>query len=112
MLVRSSATRTARLALTPALTVPVPPPSSVMRARPASGRRRWRRARLVVEVGQRHSWQSTPDRLLDLAQAALFLWRDQRERRACRLGARRSADAVDVIVGHDWHVEVDDVPKR
>ena len=74
--------------------------------------RRRLRSRLVVEVRQRHARQPAADRLLDGAQAALFLRRHQRERRAGRFGARRAADAVDVVLGHQRHVEVDDVAER
>jgi len=74
--------------------------------------RRRLRTRLIVEVGQRHPRQPVADRLLDVAQVALFLGRHERERRTGGIGARGPADAVNVVIGHVRHVEVHDVPER
>ena len=43
------------------------------------------------------------------AEVRLLVGRDERERVARQLGARRAADAVDVVLGHVRDVEVHDV---
>ena len=60
----------------------------------------------VVEPVQRAPRQLAPNRLLNRAQIRLLLRRYQRERLARRLGARRAAHAVDVILRDVRHVEV------
>jgi hypothetical protein len=54
-----------------------------------------------------------PDRksgqLFDVAQVTAFLVAAQRDRYAGRAGARRSADAVNIVFGNVRQLEVDDV---
>ncbi len=46
------------------------------------------------------------------ARSPLFVRRDEGEGLAGQLGARGAADAVDVVLGHQRHVEVHDVAER
>src|SRR5262245_18203863 len=57
-----------------------------------------RRASFVVEVRDRHARQAAADRALDPAEISFLFGRHQRERRPRHLGARRPADAVDVVL--------------
>lgn len=50
-----------------------------------------------------------PGKLLDVAQVTAFLVAAQRDRYAGRTGARRSADAVNIVFGDIRQLEVDDV---
>ena len=70
------------------------------------------RPRLVVEVGQRDPRKRPADRPFDRAKIGFLLRRHERERVAGQLGASGAADAMDVVVGHGRHVEVDDVAER
>src|SRR4051812_1540939 len=74
-----------------------------------AGRRPYLGLRLacVVEVRNGDAGQALVDRPFDSADAALLFRRDQRKGSAGRLGTRRAADAVDVILRHHRHVEVD-----
>ena len=74
-----------------------------------SGSRGALQAGRVVEVGQLDARQPLADDLLDQVPLAFFLARDERERLAGGLGPTRAADAVDVVLGRDRHVEVHDV---
>src|SRR5512141_770862 len=67
------------------------------------------RARRVVEVGDGDAREALADRALDLAEVRLLVGRDERERVALQLGARRAAGAVDVVLGDVRNVEVHDV---
>ena len=64
-------------------------------ARAAAGRAADSAARAapvaVVEIGQRDARQPLVDRFLDIAQVRFLVRRDERERRAGQLGARRRA---------------------
>jgi hypothetical protein len=53
----------------------------------------------VVEPGHRDPRQPPADCAFDVPEAAFLFRRHERERRARRLGPRRPADAVDVVVG-------------
>ena len=66
----------------------------------------------VVEIGDRHTRQAPRDRPLDIAQVAFFFRRHEREGIAGRLGAAGAADAVDVILRNQRHVEIDDMAER
>ena len=50
-----------------------------------------------------------PGQLFDVAQVTAFLVAAQRDRYAGRTGARRSADAVNIVFGNVRQLEVDDV---
>ena len=65
----------------------------------------------VIEVRNGHARQTPPDDPLDVREAALFFWRDERERRPCRLRAAGAAYAMHVVVGVGRNVEVHDVPE-
>ena len=59
---------------------------------------------LDVKLSDRESGQ-----LFDVAQVTAFLLAAQRDRYAARTGARRSADAVNIVFGNIRQLEVDDV---
>ena len=59
------------------------------------------RPRRVVEPGNRDARQALADRALDLSKIRLLVGRDEREGVTRQLGARRAADAVDVVLGNE-----------
>src|SRR5450759_3386359 len=63
----------------------------------------------VIEIGQRDAWQSLPNGALDLTELAFLFSRDEGEGFTGHLGARGAADAMDVVIRRQRHVEVDDV---
>ena len=63
-----------------------------------------RRSQLDVKLADRQSGQ-----LFDVAQVTALLVAAQRDRYAGRTGARRSADAVNIVFGNVRQLEVDDV---
>jgi len=71
-----------------------------------------RRLLLIVEIRQRHAWQTLLNPTFDLAYGGLFFRRDERERGTGQLRTRRAPDAVNVILRGAGDVEVDDVPER
>src|SRR5512141_2337709 len=69
------------------------------------------RPRRVIELRHRDARQALADRALDLPEIRLLVGRDERERVALQLRARRAAHAVDVVLGDVRDVEVHDVRK-
>ena len=67
------------------------------------------RVRAVIEVRQHHARECRRDPLLDGAESLLLRRRHERDDLARRAGASRAAATVDVVVGRERHVEVDDV---
>ena len=65
----------------------------------------------VVEVGDRYAREALPHRALDAPQVLLLVRRDEGERVAGHLGARRASNAVDVILRHLGNVEVHHMPE-
>jgi len=71
-----------------------------------------RRPCRVIEVRHGDTRQPLRDRAFDRLQGALFFRRDEGERFAGRLGPSGAADAMDVVLGHEGHVEVHDMSER
>jgi len=63
----------------------------------------------VVEAVEDPACDPAPEHLLDAAQARFLVGRDEGQRVARRLCARRASDAVDVVLGALRQVEVDHV---
>jgi hypothetical protein len=66
----------------------------------------------VVEIRERDGGQFAADRAFDRRQLATFFRRDERKRLARGLRAPGASHAVNVIVRHERHVEVDHVTER
>src|SRR5262245_49053939 len=84
----------------------------MMTVRPPGTLLTGRRLRLIVEIRQRHAREPPADCPLDVAQRALLVWRDERERRSRPLGTTGSAHAMNVVIRGGGHVEVDHVAER
>src|SRR5665647_1813909 len=67
---------------------------------------------LVVEVREHDARQTLADRLFNGSEIVLLFRRHEGVRLAGELCPRRAAHAMDVVLGHPRHVEVDDVAER
>src|SRR5438128_8664101 len=88
------------------------PPAGAAPAPRPRGRPQWRRdvrVRAVIAVRQHHARECRRDPLLHGAESLLRRRRPERADLARRAGATRAAATVDVVVGRERHVEVDDV---
>src|SRR6266550_2969014 len=71
-----------------------------------------RGSRSVVEFRNGDSRKTSTNCTLDVAEISLLVGRNERERFSSRFGAASSADAMDVVVWRQRHVEIHNVAER
>ena len=63
----------------------------------------------IFEIRKLDAWQLLVERLFDVADALFFVGSDECKGISRGFGARRAADAVDIIVRRERHIKIDHV---